>query len=114
MVKMRRHLNFYSRLTDSIIFFALRHSEVRQRLKEQQANRINKEGFLSLQSQEYRTQAQNKKDAISKLKEMLLAAWPRPKIRKQRKGPTKAEKERNKEFKKKRSETKARRGRVDF
>jgi ribosome-associated protein len=89
-------------------------SEVRDRLKLQQANRINKEGYLALQAQEYRTQAQNRKAAISKLTEILKEAWPRPKIRKQREGPSKATKERNKEDKQKRSETKARRQRVDF
>jgi hypothetical protein len=89
-------------------------AEVRGRLKELQANRINKEGFLSLQSQEYRTQGQNRKAAIAKLQEMLLQAWPRPKVRKQRTGVSKAAKARNKEFKKKRSETKSNRGRVDY
>eukprot|EP00429_Kryptoperidinium_foliaceum_P088568 CAMPEP_0176184648 /NCGR_PEP_ID=MMETSP0121_2-20121125/930_1 /TAXON_ID=160619 /ORGANISM="Kryptoperidinium foliaceum, Strain CCMP 1326" /LENGTH=148 /DNA_ID=CAMNT_0017523043 /DNA_START=321 /DNA_END=764 /DNA_ORIENTATION=+ len=85
-------------------------AEVRERLKEQEANRINKDGYLSLQSQEYRTQVQNRKAAVDKLKEMLLQAWPRPKVRKQRTGISKAAKERNKEFKKKRSETKSSRG----
>lgn len=88
--------------------------EVRDRLKDQQANRINKEGYLSLQSQEHRTQAQNRKAAMSKLQEMLLEAWPRPKIRKQRKGISMATKERNKAFKQKRSEVKATRKKVDF
>jgi hypothetical protein len=80
--------------------------EVRERLKEQQANKINKDGVLTLNSQEYRTQAQNKKDVLGKLKAAILEAWPRPKIRKQRTGISNAAKERNKEFKKKRSQTK--------
>jgi ribosome-associated protein len=89
-------------------------SEVRERLKQQQANRINKEGYLALQVQEYRTQVQNRKAAIAKLAEFLKEAWPRPKLRKQRVGPSKASKERNKEEKQKRSETKARRQKVDY
>ncbi len=88
--------------------------EVRERLQQQQATRINKEGYLAIQAQEYRTQAQNRKAAIGKLQEMLLQAWPRPIIRKKRTGVTKAAKERNKEFKRKRSETKANRRQVDY
>lgn len=89
-------------------------AEVRDRLKQQQANRVNKEGFLILQSQEFRTQAQNRKAALAKLKELILEAWPRPKIRKQRKGISKAAKERNKDLKRKRSETKKNRKSVDW
>ena len=88
--------------------------EVRERLKEQQANRINKEGYLTLQSQDYRTQAQNKKAALSKLREMIMEAYPRPKERKMRKGLSKITKERRKEEKRKRSQVKANRRNVDF
>ena len=88
--------------------------EVRQRLLAQQANRINKEGVLSLNSQEFRTQVQNRKAALSKLESLILEAYPRPVIRKQRTGVSKAAKARNKDFKKKRSEVKnSRRGKVD-
>jgi ribosome-associated protein len=55
--------------------------EVRQRLRQQQQNRINKEGYLVLQVQEHRTQTQNRKTAIAKLQEMILQAWVRPKVR---------------------------------
>lgn len=88
--------------------------EVRERLQQQQSNRINKDGVLSLTSQEYRTQGQNKKAALDKLQAMVLEAWPRPRVRKQRTGVSKVAKERNKDFKKKRSETKRSRGRVDW
>lgn len=88
--------------------------EVKDRLVTQQANRINKDGYLILTCQEYRTQGQNKKEALDKLRSMILQAWERPKVRKQRKGISKAEKQRRKEFKKKRSETKANRKRVDW
>lgn len=88
--------------------------EVRQRLSEQQANRINKEGYLTLSSQEYRTQAQNKKSVLGKLQEMILQAYPRPKKRNMRKGLSKATKERRKEEKRKRSQVKANRRNVDF
>ena len=88
--------------------------EVRERLSTQQSNRINKEGFLVIASQEYRTQLQNRKSAIDKLRQMILEAWSRPKVRKQRKGVSKAAKARNKEFKQRRSDKKKSRGRVDF
>eukprot|EP00521_Asterionellopsis_glacialis_P014215 CAMPEP_0195298984 /NCGR_PEP_ID=MMETSP0707-20130614/24600_1 /TAXON_ID=33640 /ORGANISM="Asterionellopsis glacialis, Strain CCMP134" /LENGTH=214 /DNA_ID=CAMNT_0040361241 /DNA_START=286 /DNA_END=930 /DNA_ORIENTATION=- len=88
--------------------------EVRERLLKQQANRVNKEGYLTLSSQEYRTQGQNRKDVISKAASLVLQAWPRPKERKLRKGISKAAKQRNKEYKRKRSEVKKNRGRVDF
>jgi peptidyl-tRNA hydrolase ICT1 len=88
--------------------------EVRDRLQTQQANRINKEGFLTLSSQEFRTQGQNRKDCLSKLEAIIIEAYPRPKIRKQRKGLTKKQKERRLQEKKKRSEKKSSRGKVDW
>jgi protein subunit release factor B len=88
--------------------------EVRERLKQQEANRINKEGYLSLQSQDYRTQAQNKKAALNKLRDMILKAYPRPKERKMRKGLSQKTKERRKEEKRKRSQVKANRRKVDY
>ena len=88
--------------------------EVRDRLKDQQSNRINKEGFLVLQVSEHRTQPANRKTAMDKIRNMILQAWPRPKERKLRKGLTKKAKERRREQKKKRSEVKASRRRVDF
>lgn len=88
--------------------------EVRDRLLNNEANRVNKEGFMSLTSQEYRTQNQNKADAFNKLKTLILKAYPRPKIRKVRKGPSKKAKERRKQDKKFRSEVKKNRGKVDF
>ena len=88
--------------------------EVRERLQQQQANRINKEGYLNLQSQDYRTQAQNKKAALGKLRKMIMEAYPRPKERKMRNGLSKVTKERRKEDKRKRSQVKANRKKVDY
>ncbi|KAI2500604.1 hypothetical protein MHU86_8932 [Fragilaria crotonensis] len=88
--------------------------EVRQRIQDNNANRMNKDGFLNLSSQEYRTQLQNRKKALEKLEEIILKAYPRPVERKVRKGVSKAAKERNKEEKKKRSDIKERRRSVDF
>lgn len=88
--------------------------EVRERIRQNFSNRINKEGFLNLAAQDYRTQIQNRKSALAKLENIILQAYPRPKVRKVRKGVSKAAKERNKNEKKRRGETKANRKRVDY
>eukprot|EP00522_Entomoneis_paludosa_P005517 CAMPEP_0172450558 /NCGR_PEP_ID=MMETSP1065-20121228/8852_1 /TAXON_ID=265537 /ORGANISM="Amphiprora paludosa, Strain CCMP125" /LENGTH=188 /DNA_ID=CAMNT_0013202351 /DNA_START=406 /DNA_END=972 /DNA_ORIENTATION=- len=88
--------------------------EVVDRLKEQQANRINKQGSLILQVQEHRTQIQNKKTAMDRLHSFILQAWPRPKVRKLYKSVSPEAKERNKENKRRRSSTKENRKRVDY
>ena len=88
--------------------------EVKQRLKEQQGNRINKDGYLTLASQDYRTQGQNRKAVLGRLEAMILEAYPRPKIRKQRQGISQAAKERNKQDKRRRSEVKSSRRNIDF
>lgn len=88
--------------------------EVRERLRIQQSNRINKEGFLVLQVQEYRTQSQNRKAALQKLQEMILQAWPRPKTRNMRTGISEKTKRKRRDDKRKRSLVKENRRRVDF
>jgi hypothetical protein len=88
--------------------------EVRERMKVQFANRINKEGYFNLDAQDHRTQIQNRKSALAKLEDLIIQAYPRPKERKLRKGVSRAAKERNKQDKKKRGETKANRKKVDY
>jgi protein subunit release factor B len=88
--------------------------EVRERIVQNEGNKINKDGYLQVSSQEYRTQAQNRKDAVDKLQEIILKHYPRPKVRKLRKGVSRKAKERNKEQKRNRSEVKKNRGRVDL
>jgi len=88
--------------------------EVRERLQQNCANRINKDGYLNLASQDHRTQVQNRKSALAKLEAIILQSYPRPKTRRMRTGTSKAAKQRNTENKKRRSETKANRKRVDF
>ena len=73
--------------------------EVRQRIKQNEANKINKDGLLIITSQEYRTQSQNRKDAFDKLQELILKNYPRPKVRKMRKGISKKAKAINKDNK---------------
>ncbi|GAX26754.1 peptidyl-tRNA hydrolase ICT1 [Fistulifera solaris] len=88
--------------------------EVRQRLLQQQANRISKEGVLTIAAQEHRTQVANRKAAVQKLQNMLLQAWPRPKERRMRQGISIKTKEQRKEFKRRRSDVKEGRKKVDF
>lgn len=88
--------------------------EVRERIRANESNRLNKNGEFVITSQEYRTQAQNRKDALDKLQDIVLKNYPRPKVRKMRKGVSKRTKELNKEFKRRKSDVKKSRGRVDF
>ena len=80
--------------------------EVRERIRANESNRLNKNGEFVITSQEYRTQAQNRKDALDKLQDIILKHYPRPKVRKMRKGVSKRAKELNKEFKRWRSDIK--------
>uniref|UniRef100_A0A7S1D533 Prokaryotic-type class I peptide chain release factors domain-containing protein n=1 Tax=Cyclophora tenuis TaxID=216820 RepID=A0A7S1D533_CYCTE len=88
--------------------------EVRDRIREQAPNRINKDGVFNIQSSENRTQQQNRRAAFTKLQEIVLRAYPRPKVRKLRKGISKKAKERNLEDKKRRGQVKANRKSVDL
>mmetsp|Transcript_8499 Transcript_8499/g.12099 ORF Transcript_8499/g.12099 Transcript_8499/m.12099 type:complete len:144 (+) Transcript_8499:502-933(+) len=69
---------------------------------------------MRLNSQEFMTQALNKKDVGTKLEDFVFKAYPRPKVRKMRKGVSQAAKRRNLEDKKRRSNTKQNRKRVGF
>jgi len=88
--------------------------EVRRRLKSNESNRINSQGYMTITSQEYRTQLQNRKDAIKKLQDILKVSWARPKVRKMRKGLSKKAKENRRENKKRNSMKKESRRRVEF
>ena len=90
-------------------------TEVKDRLlKQSNNNNINKDGYWTVTSQEYRTQLQNRKHAVRKLETFILQAWPRPVVRKVKKGPTQAQKRRNVEQKRRKSQVKQSRGRVDW
>lgn len=88
--------------------------EVRDRLKTNESNRINNEGYFVITCQENRTQVANRKEAIKKLQDILKSSWERPKVRKLRKGLTKKAKENRRENKRKISQKKESRRRVDF
>lgn len=70
------------------------------------ANRMNTEGILMVKAQTYRTQLQNKDDAIKRLEELVTGALKKKKFRIATK-PSKAAKEKRVEAKKKTGERKA-------
>jgi ribosome-associated protein len=76
--------------------------EVRQRLAHIAANRITKDGVLILEASQFRTQEQNRQEAIDRLVELLRRAAHKPKPRK-RSHPTAASIERRLERKRRRS-----------
>eukprot|EP00904_Undaria_pinnatifida_P007034 jgi/Undpi1/3460/HiC_scaffold_16.g06832.m1 len=86
--------------------------DVRLRLARQQSGRMNNRGELVVTAQEFRTQRQNRSQALHKLKEMVEEAWEPAKERKLRTGISKTGKEIRKADKRHRSQVKAGRSKV--
>jgi ribosome-associated protein len=78
--------------------------DVRERLTRLGGRRMTKEGYLIIDARRFRTQEQNRQDAVARLVGMIRQAAQNPKIRK-RTNPPPASKER-------RLESKHRRGRI--
>jgi protein subunit release factor B len=91
-------------------------AEVRNRILQKEQNRINKEGYLVLSSQEHRTQFMNRNQVVEKLKQIILKHYARPKERTVRKTGqfSNKEKQRKKLEKQRQSLTKENRRKVDF
>jgi ribosome-associated protein len=85
--------------------------EVRQRLRSLAGSRMTGEGVLVIDAREHRTQGQNREEARARLTDLIRRALVRPKRRRKTK-PGAAAKERRLDTKKRRSETKAGRGRL--
>jgi ribosome-associated protein len=83
------------------------------RLARLAGSRMTKDGVIVIQAQRFRTQERNRADAIDRLVEMLREAMVRPTPRRPTR-PTFASKQRRLEGKKRRSDTKARRGSRGF
>jgi ribosome-associated protein len=79
--------------------------EVRQRLLHIAVNRINKDGILILEASQFRTQEQNRQEAIDRLVALVRRAAHKPKSRKKTR-PTAASVERRLKKKRQRSEKK--------
>jgi ribosome-associated protein len=83
-------------------------NQIRQRLKKIAGKRLNSEGILIIKAQRYRSQEQNRQDAIDRLVEMIQRALETPKHRRSTR-PTAASKKRRLATKRRRSELKRRR-----
>ncbi|MCW8336135.1 alternative ribosome rescue aminoacyl-tRNA hydrolase ArfB [Vibrio paucivorans] len=85
----------------------------KERLLALRDSRISKEGVITIKAQQFRTQEQNKEDALNRLAELIRGATVVQKKRKETK-PTKGSKERRLKAKKTRSTTKELRGKYKF
>lgn len=85
----------------------------KERLLALRDSRITSDGVLVIKAQQYRTQEQNRADALERLSELIISAGKVEKKRRPTK-PTLGSKTRRLESKTKRGSIKAGRGRVDF
>jgi ribosome-associated protein len=85
----------------------------KERLLALRDSRITSDGVIVIKAQQFRTQEQNRADALQRLREMILSAAKVEKKRRPTK-PTLGSKTRRLEGKTKRGAIKAGRGRVDF
>jgi ribosome-associated protein len=79
--------------------------DVRGRLLRLAGRRMTKEGYLVIDARRFRTQEQNRQDALARLVDLIRRAAQKPKIRKRTK-PTLASRERRLESKHRRSQIK--------
>mgnify|MGYP001627612018 FL=1 len=93
----------------SSVFFT---DEQKQLIKERLQNRITDEGFLLVKSQSERTQLGNKQAVIKKMIQLLTTSLIKRKIRKPTQ-PTKASKEKRIESKKKNTQNKQQRRKIN-
>ena len=84
---------------------------VRRRLIRLAGSRMTKEGVLVIKAERHRTREQNRKDAIDRLADLIIAATKVPKYRIKTR-PTKASRIKRLEAKQKRGQLKKRRGKV--
>ncbi|MGD8171375.1 alternative ribosome rescue aminoacyl-tRNA hydrolase ArfB [Vibrio sp. TRT 21S02] len=95
--------------------FDVKHSSLpavyKERVLALNDSRISKEGVITIKAQQFRTQEQNKEDALNRLAELIRAAMVVQKKRKATR-PTKASKERRLKAKNIKSQTKNLRGRI--
>jgi ribosome-associated protein len=87
--------------------------DVKARLIRLAGNRITAEGVLLIEAKRFRTQEQNRADAIQRFAELVRKSLVKPKTRRKTK-PTKASKEERLKVKKKRGEIKKIRQSTDW
>ncbi|MGR5094767.1 alternative ribosome rescue aminoacyl-tRNA hydrolase ArfB [Vibrio maritimus] len=83
----------------------------KERLLSLTDSRVTKEGIIIIKAQQFRTQEQNREDALERLKQIILSATVVQKARRATK-PTRASQKRRVDNKKRKSQTKALRGKV--
>lgn len=100
------HLRFDSQASSLPAFY-------KERLLALRDSRITADGVIIIKAQQYRTQEQNRADALARLVELIRTAGKTEKARRPTK-PTLGSKKRRLEGKSKRGAIKAGRGKVDF
>lgn len=100
------HLRFDTQASSLPTFY-------KERLLALRDHRITREGVIIIKAQQYRTQEQNRADALERLLELIKAAVKVEKVRRPTR-PTLASKTRRLESKSKRGTVKAGRGKVDY
>jgi ribosome-associated protein len=105
-VSSAMHLRFDSQASSLPPFY-------KERLLALRDSRITAEGVVIIKAQQYRTQEQNRADALERLAELIRSAGKTEKTRRPTK-PTLGSKKRRLEGKTKRGAIKAGRGKVDF
>lgn len=105
-VSSAMHLRFDSQASSLPPFY-------KERLLTLRDSRVTAEGVVIIKAQQYRTQEQNRADALERLTELIRNAGKTEKFRRPTK-PTLGSKKRRLEGKTKRGAIKAGRGKVDF
>ncbi len=85
----------------------------KERLLKLSDSRISSDGVIIIKAQSYRTQEQNKEDALNRLKELILSAMVVQKARRATK-PTRSSQRKRVDSKTKKGATKVLRGKVKF
>lgn len=85
----------------------------KERLLQLSDQRISKDGVVILKAQQYRTQEQNREDALARLQTLIQSAVVQQKARKATK-PTKGSQRRRMDKKSQRGQVKSMRGKVKF
>ena len=97
----------------NVLASVLLSAEQKELLLKKLQNRINSEGFLQVRSQTHRTQLSNKEEVIKKMNNLIAESLKKKKARIATK-PSKGSKEKRIESKKRKSDTKQQRQRIQY
>lgn len=85
----------------------------KERILKSSDSRLSKDGIIIIKAQSFRTQEQNKDDALARLKQFILSAMQVQKARRVTK-PTKSSQKRRVDNKKRKGEAKQLRGKISY